>query len=43
VVGVVFFGALPGAGFAHAFTVSLLAIAVPTVVTAVLTRLLPAS
>jgi EmrB/QacA subfamily drug resistance transporter len=43
VVGVVFFGALPGASVAHAFTVSLLAIAVPTVATAVLARLLPRS
>ena len=43
VVGVVFFGAPPGGGFAHAFTVSLLAIALPTVATALLTRLLPRS
>jgi len=40
VVGVVFFGALPGGGFAHAFTVSLLVLAVPAVATAALTGLL---
>lgn len=40
-IGVVYFGALPTGGFAHAFTVSLLAIAVPTVATAVLAQLLP--
>jgi EmrB/QacA subfamily drug resistance transporter len=43
VVGVVFFGALPGGGFAHAFTVSLLVLAVPAVATAALTGLLSRS
>jgi EmrB/QacA subfamily drug resistance transporter len=42
-VGVVFFGALPAGGVTHAFAVSLLALAVPTVITAALTRLLPRS
>jgi len=36
----VFFGGLPAGGFAHAFTVSLLTLAVPAVATVVLTVLL---
>ena len=40
VLGVVFFGALPAGGFAHAFSVSLLALGVPTVATAALAGLL---
>ena len=43
VLGVVFFGALPAGGFAHAFTVSLLALGVPAVATAALAGLLSRS
>lgn len=43
VIGVVFFGAVPAGGFAHAFTVGLLALAVPSVATVALTRLLSRS